>query len=456
MSPHVSPRGAVHVCLQCPKKKTFSRACDLNKHAKSHTRPYKCTVPTCKYVLLGWPTSKELERHINDKHSASPRNFPCHFEPCTYSSKRESNCKQHMEKNHNWVYVRSRPGGKRSASHTETAPPATPASASAGDDDHDGAAGNGSNHAPSPLMNWSAQLGAEHDSPATSLDAQADGLHRPPGADFLFPGNDYNIVLGDDGDHEVDGGFLPWNKSPGSRRRGIESVIERFDEEYEGLRESLGLAEQTHDPSGVGLGLMSPTFSAPSVIVYQQAVSSGQFAAGLVSPTFFPPGVGYQQAPVTLKSPAMTTDTAFPIPRPRLRLQPCPATTAPAQQQATPAASIAGSLGRAAPLTATPRRRSCPSDGYSDCGENGRAKRHRPDAASSVVEVGVAQQHRQLVHVPQDEVLVAVQPHLGPGRAVPTLPTQLSQGVLVPEDDFGDGFLDAYFNRAGYPGPFGA
>ena len=38
--------------------------------------------------------------------------FRCHYHPCPYESKRESNCKQHMEKAHGWAYVRSKNNGK--------------------------------------------------------------------------------------------------------------------------------------------------------------------------------------------------------------------------------------------------------------------------------------------------------------------------------------------------------
>jgi len=36
-----------------------------------------------------------------------PPRYPCLFPPCTYSSKRESSCKQHMEYTHGWEYVRT-------------------------------------------------------------------------------------------------------------------------------------------------------------------------------------------------------------------------------------------------------------------------------------------------------------------------------------------------------------
>lgn len=113
-------------CKDCDK--IFKRPCDLTKHEKTHSRPWKCAEPGCKYNSLGWPTEKERDRHMNDKHSDTPALFKCSFKPCTYASKRESNCKQHMEKAHGWVYVRSknnaRGGSKRGSSLQAT--PRTP------------------------------------------------------------------------------------------------------------------------------------------------------------------------------------------------------------------------------------------------------------------------------------------------------------------------------------------
>ncbi|KAJ5114890.1 Zinc finger C2H2 [Penicillium alfredii] len=113
-------------CSHCDK--VFKRPCDLTKHEKTHSRPWKCTLSSCKYFQVGWPTEKERDRHMNDKHSDTPALFKCSFKPCTYASKRESNCKQHMEKAHGWVYVRSknnaRGGSKRGSSLQAT--PQTP------------------------------------------------------------------------------------------------------------------------------------------------------------------------------------------------------------------------------------------------------------------------------------------------------------------------------------------
>ncbi|KAL2108459.1 hypothetical protein VUR80DRAFT_3793 [Thermomyces stellatus] len=96
--------------------KEFKRPCDLTKHEKTHSRPWKCPVESCKYHEYGWPTEKEMARHHNDKHSAKPAMFECLFKPCPYKSKRESNCKQHMEKTHGWTYVRTKTNRKKAAS----------------------------------------------------------------------------------------------------------------------------------------------------------------------------------------------------------------------------------------------------------------------------------------------------------------------------------------------------
>jgi len=113
-------------CRECVKE--FKRPCDLTKHEKTHSRPWKCDEPSCKYSEYGWPTEKERDRHVNDKHSATPSMYKCQFRPCPYESKRESNCKQHMEKAHGWAYVRSKNNGRtgRKPSKTAHKSPQTP------------------------------------------------------------------------------------------------------------------------------------------------------------------------------------------------------------------------------------------------------------------------------------------------------------------------------------------
>lgn len=95
-----------------------------SKHEKTHSRPWKCSESSCKYHQFGWPTEKERDRHVNDKHSTTPSMYKCQYHPCPYESKRESNCKQHMEKAHGWAYIRSKNNGKtpRKAPGVKTPP----------------------------------------------------------------------------------------------------------------------------------------------------------------------------------------------------------------------------------------------------------------------------------------------------------------------------------------------
>jgi uncharacterized C2H2 Zn-finger protein len=103
-----------HKCPRCGQD--FKRPCDLTKHEKTHNRPYKCHVDGCKYREYGWSTKGALDRHVNDRHCLAPPVYPCLYKPCPYTSKRESNCKQHMEKTHGWQYLRSKNNGINQAS----------------------------------------------------------------------------------------------------------------------------------------------------------------------------------------------------------------------------------------------------------------------------------------------------------------------------------------------------
>ncbi|EWG41493.1 hypothetical protein FVEG_03599 [Fusarium verticillioides 7600] len=94
-------------CREPGCDKEFMRSCDLTKHEKTHSRPWKCPVPTCPYYQHGYVTEKDRDRHYRARHSTPPEWYECMFKPCPFKSKREMNCKQHMEKVHGWTYVRS-------------------------------------------------------------------------------------------------------------------------------------------------------------------------------------------------------------------------------------------------------------------------------------------------------------------------------------------------------------
>lgn len=110
--------------------RSFPRKCDKMKHEKTHTRPHKCPVPGCRYAERGLPTEKERDRHIMDKHEAvakeyglNPTTYHCKF--CEFTSKRESNAKQHMEKKHAWEYKRAK--GKDKQATDKKTPAESPA-----------------------------------------------------------------------------------------------------------------------------------------------------------------------------------------------------------------------------------------------------------------------------------------------------------------------------------------
>ena len=104
--------------------KIFNRKCDLAKHEKTHSRPFKCPEEGCKYHEQGLPTEKERERHVNDRHSKNPVFYKCDF--CEFRTKRESNCKQHQEKKHGWNYERAKGKDKAITKMTPAQTPKTP------------------------------------------------------------------------------------------------------------------------------------------------------------------------------------------------------------------------------------------------------------------------------------------------------------------------------------------
>ncbi len=213
-------------CQSCSK--TFSRSCDLNKHEKSHSRPYKCKDKKCKYHTLGWPTAKELERHNNDKHTTAPRTFRCHFQPCSYLSKRESNCKQHMEKAHGWDYIKSKSRGNRRTGHYRAH------NSSCSPTDHGTKKGEQALSGPSAPFRFMAGL--------------------PTATDFVLF-DDHAGSLGDDGHHPDLGhgdsqsseSYLPWT-SPGTRLRDNELFIEQFSQAYDGIQTKSKCAPNTTGP----------------------------------------------------------------------------------------------------------------------------------------------------------------------------------------------------------------
>lgn len=226
-----------HSCTDC--KKQFSRLCDLNKHAKSHSRPFKCTFQTCKYWSLGWPTAKELERHVNDKHSTAPRTYPCQYPQCTYESKRQSNCKQHMEKAHGYNYVRSKSNGRiasrRLDSQSVTLQTDLPSHSSQS----------------FPLKSSSFK---------PSLRTENDFVLFPQGGHHAPSDDDYD----DDGNMELDDSrsqgsdvVIPWT-SPDTRLRRRETFLQNFTQQFSRHEDDLPIDPQL-STVGTDTSTMNPT-----------------------------------------------------------------------------------------------------------------------------------------------------------------------------------------------------
>ncbi|KAG5812804.1 hypothetical protein H9Q74_004141 [Fusarium xylarioides] len=76
-------------------------------------RPWKCPVPTCTYHHYGWFTEDDRDRHYREKHSEKPVMYECMFKPCSYKSRREMNCKLHVEKAHGWTHIRPQKADKK-------------------------------------------------------------------------------------------------------------------------------------------------------------------------------------------------------------------------------------------------------------------------------------------------------------------------------------------------------
>lgn len=166
--------------LRCSDRscdKIFNRKCDLAKHEKTHSRPFKCSEKSCKYHEQGLPTEKERDRHVNDKHSANPRYFHCTY--CPFKTKRDSNCKQHMEKKHGWTYERVKGNAKGARTPQQT--PQTPSLSTPSMPSEDW----GSN------SRYGSEGGSNYTPYTTSLNDFGDTVRTPPNPYqvSLFPSN---------------------------------------------------------------------------------------------------------------------------------------------------------------------------------------------------------------------------------------------------------------------------
>jgi hypothetical protein len=75
---------------------------------------------------MGFSAEKDRDRHWQDKHNKNSVKHACKYQPCDYSSTRESNVKQHMEKTHGYKYERTKTVSSRRQDEKATTPPAAP------------------------------------------------------------------------------------------------------------------------------------------------------------------------------------------------------------------------------------------------------------------------------------------------------------------------------------------
>ncbi|KAF5712162.1 zinc finger transcription factor ace1 [Fusarium mundagurra] len=79
---------------------------DSTGHFVPNPLPWACPISSCQDYSHTWPTEEERDRHYRDKHSETLPMYKCMFMPCLYWSKREMNCKKHLEKVHGLTYIR--------------------------------------------------------------------------------------------------------------------------------------------------------------------------------------------------------------------------------------------------------------------------------------------------------------------------------------------------------------
>jgi len=102
-SPRRRHRCAVGETFPCPHAsctEVFVRPCDLKKHRKKHTRPYKC-----KLCPQDFYQRRDLEKHTR-VHVGGP-SWPCPYENCGKKYTVDDNLVRHIKKEHGVVVQKS-------------------------------------------------------------------------------------------------------------------------------------------------------------------------------------------------------------------------------------------------------------------------------------------------------------------------------------------------------------
>lgn len=83
-------------CETCTR--SFQKRYQLNRHKKTHTRPFKCEAPNCPEAFA---ERRDLKRHIKARHISlvRPANLvKCHR--CDFTAKRADSVKRHVRSQH--------------------------------------------------------------------------------------------------------------------------------------------------------------------------------------------------------------------------------------------------------------------------------------------------------------------------------------------------------------------
>jgi uncharacterized Zn-finger protein len=101
--PRISRRTRSGQTLACPHDscfEVFSRPCDLRKHEKKHTKPYRCEM-----CPRGFYQKRDLQKHSRT-HSGGPL-WHCPFDECEGKFTVDDNLVRHIKRIHNQVVKKS-------------------------------------------------------------------------------------------------------------------------------------------------------------------------------------------------------------------------------------------------------------------------------------------------------------------------------------------------------------
>ncbi|KAH7072177.1 ankyrin repeat-containing domain protein [Paraphoma chrysanthemicola] len=80
-------------CTHC--QKSFDSRGKLNRHLRTHTKPFRCSV--CD---RGFALRVDLQRHVKARHRLAQETYPCRMPGCSFKAARKDNLRQHEDRSH--------------------------------------------------------------------------------------------------------------------------------------------------------------------------------------------------------------------------------------------------------------------------------------------------------------------------------------------------------------------